>query len=83
MFGLGALRLVALIINRGTKKGDAADLVSCIIIGVVVGFYSSGVISTRKAIYPSHAVAQFTSIHRATHGQGATRHEGTDCGPAG
>jgi hypothetical protein len=84
MLGLGILRLVALIVNGAKKKVTpqirqvAAFFGLAIWFGVVVGFYSSGVISTWAAIYPWLVVAELTNIHRAAHDQGETRHGRTD-----
>ncbi|KQY31815.1 hypothetical protein [Rhizobium sp. Root483D2] len=84
MLGLGMLRLVALIINGAKKKVTpqirqvAAFFGLAIWFGVVVGFYSSGVISTWAAIYPWLVVAELTNIHRAAHDQGETRNGRAD-----
>ncbi len=79
MLVVGLLRLVALVVNGAKKKVTpqirqvAAFFGLVTWAGVVVGFYSSGVISTWAAIYPWLVIAELTNIHRAAHDQGETR----------
>lgn len=84
MFAMGALRLGALIVNGARKRVTpqirqvAAFFGLIIWFGVVVGFYSSGAISTWAAVYTWLVVAELSNIYRAAHDQGESAHGRVD-----